>query len=62
MGRMVCWECLVVADDQARGWRAYRVEVPGQDPEPILLCYCPSCAAREFGPFEAAEDSADSAG
>ena len=53
-GRLLCWECLTVADEQARGWRAYRGDVPGEDPEPILLFYCPSCAEREFGgPFAA---------
>jgi hypothetical protein len=51
-GRLLCWECLTVADERARGWRAYRGDVPGEDPEPILLFYCPSCA--EFGgPFAA---------
>jgi hypothetical protein len=27
-----------------------RVDVPEEDDEPILAAYCPSCAAREFGP------------
>src|SRR5262249_45655735 len=36
------------------GWGASRGDVPGEDPEPILLFYCPSCAEREFGgPFAA---------
>jgi hypothetical protein len=26
-----------------------RVEVPGEDDEPILAAYCPDCAEREFG-------------
>jgi hypothetical protein len=53
-GRLLCWECLTVADERARGWRAYRGDVPGEDPEPILLFYCPSCSEREFGgPFAA---------
>jgi hypothetical protein len=53
-GRLICWECLSVADEQARGWRAYRGDVPGEDPEPLLLFYCPACAEREFGgPFAA---------
>jgi hypothetical protein len=52
--RLLCWECLTVADDRARGWRAYRGDVAGEDREPILLFYCPSCAEREFGgPFAA---------
>jgi hypothetical protein len=53
-GRLLCWECLTVADEGARGWRACRGDVPGEDPEPILLFYCPACAEREFGgPFAA---------
>jgi hypothetical protein len=51
---MLCWECLSVADERAKGWRAYRVDVPGEDPEPIIVFYCPGCAEREFGgPFAA---------
>jgi hypothetical protein len=46
---MLCWECLTVADERAKGWRAYRDDVPGEDVEPILLFYCPNCAEREFG-------------
>jgi len=49
MRRMLCWECLTVADERAKGWRAYRDDVPGEDVEPILLFYCPNCAEREFG-------------
>jgi hypothetical protein len=49
MGRMLCWECLTVADERAKGWRAYRGDVPGEDIEPILLFYCPHCAERAFG-------------
>jgi hypothetical protein len=44
MERISCWECLGVADERARGWRAYRDDVPGVDPEPILLFYCPACS------------------
>jgi hypothetical protein len=44
-----CQECLVLADDQARGWRMLRLDVPGEDDEPILASYCPECAEREFG-------------
>ena len=51
---MLCWECLTVADERARGWRAYRDDVAGEDIEPILLFYCPNCAEREFdGPYAA---------
>jgi hypothetical protein len=43
----------MLSDDRAAGWRAFRGDVPGEDPEPLLLFYCPICAAREFGsPFE----------
>lgn len=49
MRRMLCWECLTVADERAKSWRAYRGDVPGEDSEPILLFYCPSCAERAFG-------------
>jgi hypothetical protein len=42
-------ECLVLADDEAREWRLLRVDVPGEDEEPILAAYCPECADREFG-------------
>jgi hypothetical protein len=27
-----------------------RVDVPGEDDEPIVAAYCPGCAVREFGP------------
>jgi hypothetical protein len=46
-----CQECRAVADESAKGWRAYRREDPVEDDEPILLFYCPACAEREFGPF-----------
>jgi hypothetical protein len=29
---------------------AFRVDVPGEDDEPLLAAFCPDCAAREFGP------------
>jgi hypothetical protein len=44
-----CQECLVLADDAARERRLLRVDVPGEDDEPILAAYCPACAEREFG-------------
>jgi len=59
-GRLVCCECLAVADERAKSWRAYRADVPGEDPEPIVLLFCPSCATREFGPFDEAVDRAGS--
>jgi hypothetical protein len=49
-GLLVCQECKTVSDEQARHWRAYRGDVPGEDLRPILVLYCPSCAEREFGP------------
>jgi hypothetical protein len=44
-----CAECLLLADDEARGWRLLRVDVPGEDDEPLLAAYCPECAERDFG-------------
>jgi hypothetical protein len=41
-------ECLLLADEQARGWRVLRADVPEEDDEPILAAYCPCCAEREF--------------
>lgn len=47
---LFCQECLLLADDEARGWRLLRVDVPGEDDEPLLAAaYCPECAEREFG-------------
>jgi hypothetical protein len=48
-GRIVCCECLAVADERAQGWRAYRADVPGEDPAPILAFYCKPCAELVFG-------------
>jgi len=48
-GRLVCCECLAVADERAQGWRAYRADVPGEDPAPILAFYCGPCAELVFG-------------
>lgn len=48
-GRLVCCECLTVADERAKGWRAYRADVPGEDPAPILAFYCGPCAELMFG-------------
>jgi hypothetical protein len=49
VGALWCQECLVLADREARGWRLARVDVPGEDEEPLLTAYCPECAEREFG-------------
>lgn len=52
---MVCVECGAVADEEARGWRAYRADLArdGEDDAsaedfPAVVYYCPACAAREF--------------
>jgi hypothetical protein len=53
--RMVCVECGAVADDEARGWRAYRVDLAaeaeaegaGAEDGPAVVYYA-ACAAREF--------------
>jgi hypothetical protein len=39
-----------VSGDEARGWRLYRVDEPGEDEGPELAPYCPVCGEREFGP------------
>jgi hypothetical protein len=49
VGVLWCQECLLLADTVAREWRLLRVDVPGEDDEPILAAYCPECADREFG-------------
>jgi hypothetical protein len=38
-----------VSGEDARGWRLYRVDEPGEDEEPELAAYCADCAEREFG-------------
>jgi hypothetical protein len=47
---------LTYSDDAAEGWRPYRAEVPAEDLEPILLCYCP-CAERKVGPLAGERDA-----
>jgi hypothetical protein len=49
VGALWWQECLLLADDPAREWRLLRVDVPGEDDEPILAAHCPECAEREFG-------------
>jgi len=44
MQRILCWICLAVADERAKGWRAYRSD---EEPEPLLLFCCPTCAGRK---------------
>jgi len=55
-GRLVCCECLAVADERAKRWRAYRADVPGEDPAPILAFYCGPCAELMFGSSSAYRD------
>ena len=55
---MRCEECGVVAPNDARGWRAYRSDLPPEaeadDPStsdvPAVVTFCQSCAEGEFGP------------
>jgi hypothetical protein len=60
--RMELWsaECLLMADDEARGWRLLRLDVPGEDGEPQLAAFCPICAAKEFGVRRLDSDQAGS--
>jgi hypothetical protein len=48
MRRILCWICLAVADDSAKGWRAYRFD---DEPEPSILFCCPRCAGRGLRPY-----------
>jgi hypothetical protein len=53
---IVCTECGAVADQDARGWRAYRADLTAEAEAedaiagdvPAVVYYCPVCAAREF--------------
>lgn len=45
---LVCEECGAVAADDAKRWRAYLFDVD-DDGQDEVLCYCPACAAYEFG-------------
>jgi len=46
---LTCSECEVEADECARGWLAYLVDLPDDEDEVELIAFCPMCAAREFG-------------
>jgi hypothetical protein len=48
MQRILCWVCLAVANERARGWRAYRFD---EEPETVILFCCPRCAGHELRPF-----------
>ena len=47
---LVCGECGVESDEQARGWRALPVSEDDELPtrEDRVEFFCPDCAAREF--------------
>jgi hypothetical protein len=47
-----CAECGTESDELAAGWRAY-LAGDFDDEEDELLLFCPECARREFGPFDA---------
>jgi hypothetical protein len=45
-----CEECGTVAEGEARGWEAYRVDdVPAFADDHRVYFFCPACAGREFG-------------
>lgn len=46
---LVCEECPRVSSVTARGWKAFRVDDPLREDEPVLVFCCPECAEREFG-------------
>jgi hypothetical protein len=45
--------CLKEAGEIALGWQAYLVGDPDTEDDEEVLVYCPDCARREFGPFDA---------
>jgi hypothetical protein len=47
-GSLVCAECECDADDKARGWVAYLVDLDDDDDEPKVITFCPTCAASEL--------------
>jgi len=40
---LICGNCATVANDEAKGWRAYL------DDEGQAVTFCPKCAEQEFG-------------
>src|SRR5207249_6489498 len=48
MQRILCWVCLAVADERAKGWRAFRFD---EEPETVILFCCPRCAGHELRRF-----------
>jgi hypothetical protein len=47
-----CAECGAESDELAAGWRAY-LAGDFDDEEDEVLLFCPECARREFGAFDA---------
>ena len=47
---MQCVECEREPIGRAWGWLAFRGDDGGDD-EPVLVFYCPTCAAAEFGEY-----------
>jgi hypothetical protein len=44
---LTCEECACTSTT-GKGWRAYIVEDPDGEDEPITCTYCPPCAEREL--------------
>jgi len=48
---LICQECELKSDEDARGWRTYLASDPDDaEAPPMVASYCPDCAVREFGP------------
>jgi hypothetical protein len=52
IGPLECVGCGFLSQGRAWKWRGYRTDEPETRDEPEVLFYCPTCAAREFGPIE----------
>ena len=48
---LTCIECGATAEEHTPNWRAYVAE-PEDDDGEFVVIYCPTCAEREFGPFQ----------
>jgi hypothetical protein len=49
---LLCQECGATSEGEAVGWRAYGaggLEDDQEDPDPLVVFFCPECARREFG-------------
>jgi hypothetical protein len=42
-------ECGREAEGRARGWVAYRVDLPDNENEAAAIVFCPGCAVADFG-------------